>query len=102
MRILGLLGVTVGLPYFVLSTGPFRLFALSNSASLLALVTYPLVVERAWTTRLQQEQNRSKTGDKTRYERDMGARLLTARLSAIIRTQSIRPMPTLRRFTCIF
>ena len=69
LRILGLLGVTVGLPYFVLSTtssllqawyarthhraAPYRLFALSNAASLLALVTYPLVVEPAWTTRLQ-------------------------------------------------
>jgi hypothetical protein len=69
LRILGLLAVTVGLPYFVLSTTssliqswyarthhgavPYRLFALSNFASLLALLTYPLVVEPAWTTRLQ-------------------------------------------------
>jgi hypothetical protein len=69
LRILGLLAVSVGLPYFVLSTTssliqswyarthkgavPYRLFALSNFASLLALLSYPLVVEPAWTTRLQ-------------------------------------------------
>lgn len=59
LRILGLLAVTIGLPYFVLSTTssllqawyarthgaiPYRLFALSNAASLIALVTYPLAV----------------------------------------------------------
>ena len=60
-RILGLLATTIGLPYFLLSTTspllqawyvratktgiPWRLFALSNAASLAALLTYPLVVE---------------------------------------------------------
>jgi SAM-dependent methyltransferase len=60
-RILGLLSVTIGLPYFLLSTtGPlvqawfartfpagtvYRLFALSNFGSLLALVAYPFLVE---------------------------------------------------------
>lgn len=60
-RILGLLASSVGLPYFVLSsTGPlvqawyarthigaypYRLFALSNLGSLLALLSYPLLVE---------------------------------------------------------
>jgi len=60
-RILGLLAVTIGLPYFLLSTtGPlvqawfartfptgtvYRLFALSNFGSLLALVAYPFAVE---------------------------------------------------------
>ena len=60
-RILGLLATTVGLPYFVLSTTgplvqawyarmhigsyPYRLFALSNFGSLLALLSYPLLVE---------------------------------------------------------
>ena len=55
--ILGLLGATIGLPYFLLSTtsplvqawfarrfparSPYRLFALSNLASLLALIGYP-------------------------------------------------------------
>ena len=69
LRILGLLSVTVGLPYFVVSTTsslvqawyarthrgamPYRLFALSNLASMLALLSYPLVVEPALTTRLQ-------------------------------------------------
>ena len=59
-RILGLLAVTVGLPYFLLSTTsplvqtwyarthgavPYRLYALSNLGSMLGLVTYPAVVE---------------------------------------------------------
>jgi hypothetical protein len=64
-RILGLLTVTIGLPYFLLSTtGPlvqawfartfpagtvYRLFALSNFGSLLALVAYPFAVE-PWVT----------------------------------------------------
>jgi hypothetical protein len=69
LRILCLLAATIGLPYFVLSSTsslvqawyarthhgaiPYRLFALSNTASLLALLTYPLVVEPAWTNRQQ-------------------------------------------------
>ena len=68
-RILGLLFVTIGLPYFLLSTtGPlvqawfarsfpagtvYRLFALSNFGSLLALISYPFVVE-PWVTSSQQ------------------------------------------------
>ena len=64
-RILGLLAFTIGLPYFLLSTtGPlvqawfarahttgtvYRLFALSNFASLLALILYPFAVE-PWVT----------------------------------------------------
>src|SRR6266446_869475 len=60
-RILGVLATSVGLPYFVLSTtgplvqawyarshpgaAPYRLFALSNLGSMLALVSYPLAVE---------------------------------------------------------
>jgi hypothetical protein len=60
-RILGLLTVCVGLPYFVLSTtgplvqawfsrtypnrSPYRLYALSNIGSLLALLSYPFYVE---------------------------------------------------------
>lgn len=59
--ILALLGVTIGLPYFLLSSTsplvqawfwrrfrhavPYRLFALSNFASLLALLSYPVLVE---------------------------------------------------------
>jgi hypothetical protein len=59
--ILGLLGATIGLQYFLLSTTsplvqawfwqsyrhavPYRLFALSNLASLLALLSYPVLVE---------------------------------------------------------
>ncbi|HEU0121074.1 MAG TPA: fused MFS/spermidine synthase [Bryobacteraceae bacterium] len=62
-RILGLLATTIGLPYFLLSTSspllqawyvravkegvPWRLFALSNGASLMALLTYPVLVEPA-------------------------------------------------------
>jgi len=68
-RILGLLTVTIGLPYFLLSTtGPlvqawfargfplktvYRLYALSNLASLLALVAYPFLIE-PWVTTLTQ------------------------------------------------
>ncbi|MEK6594153.1 MAG: fused MFS/spermidine synthase [Pseudomonadota bacterium] len=59
--ILGLLGTTIGLQYFLLSTtgplvqawfwqrfrhaAPYRLFALSNFASLLALLSYPVLIE---------------------------------------------------------
>ena len=59
--ILGMLGATIGLPYFLLSTtsplvqcwfarahpgaSPYRLFALSNLASMLALVGYPFLLE---------------------------------------------------------
>ncbi len=69
LGILGLLGVTVGLPYFLLSTTgplvqawyaratrgqlPYRLFALSNFASLLALLSYPPLVEPYLATRSQ-------------------------------------------------
>ena len=68
-RILGLLGVTIGLPYFLLSTtGPlvqawfartfpagtvYRLFALSNFGSLLALISYPFAFEPWITTAVQ-------------------------------------------------
>jgi hypothetical protein len=68
-RILGLLAVTVGIPYFLLSaTGPlvqawyarryrgavpYRLYALSNAGSMCALLSYPLLVEPHVATRLQ-------------------------------------------------
>jgi len=68
-RILGLLAVTIGLPYFLLSTtsplmqawfawrfhhaAPYRLFALSNLASLLALLAYPVAIEPWVTTAMQ-------------------------------------------------
>jgi hypothetical protein len=61
LRILGLLAATIGLPYIVLSAtsplvqiwfsrahplrDPYRLFALSNSASLAALLCYPFLLE---------------------------------------------------------
>ena len=60
-RILLLLGASVGLPYFLLAStspllqawfsrarpgeNPYRLFAISNLASLLALIGYPFIVE---------------------------------------------------------
>lgn len=69
LRILGLLTVTIGLPYVVLSTTgpliqawfarerpgvlPYRLFALSNLGSLLALLAYPIAVEPVLSTRWQ-------------------------------------------------
>jgi len=68
-RIFGLLIVSIGLPFFILSTtgpllqvwfarshqgaSPYRLYALSNVGSLLALVTYPFVVEPELTLRAQ-------------------------------------------------
>src|SRR6185437_13070907 len=61
LRILVLLGATIGLPYLLLAATspllqswfvrthpgaiPYRLFALSNLGSLLALLTYPFAVE---------------------------------------------------------
>ncbi len=67
--ILGLLAVSIGLPYFVLSTtspliqawfarahpgrSPYRLFALSNLASMLALLGYPFLLEPWIATRTQ-------------------------------------------------
>lgn len=69
LRILLLLGLTVGLPYFALSaTSPlvqhwfagsypgrsvYRLYALSNLGSLAALVSYPFLIEPALTRRAQ-------------------------------------------------
>jgi len=83
LRILGLLALTIGLPYFLLSTtspllqawytrsearlhpgsqtssrpaaSPYRLFALSNAASVLALLAYPSVVEPFLTTHRQMQ-----------------------------------------------
>src|SRR5271167_94121 len=68
-RILLLLAATIGLPYVLLSTTspllqawyvaakpgavPYRLFALSNLGSLLALVSFPLLVEPLATTHTQ-------------------------------------------------
>lgn len=70
-RILCLLAATVGLPYFVLSTtgplvqawfsrafrgrSPYRLYSLSNVGSLLALVSYPFVIEPTWNTATQSQ-----------------------------------------------
>ncbi|MBI4893230.1 MAG: fused MFS/spermidine synthase [Acidobacteria bacterium] len=69
LRILGLLAVTIGLPYFMLSTTgplvqawyvqahpgkvPYRLFALSNLGSMAALLSYPPLVEPFLTLRAQ-------------------------------------------------
>lgn len=69
LRILGLLAVTVGLPYFLLSTTgpllqawyarrykgviPYRLYALSNAGSMFALLSYPVLFEPVFTTHEQ-------------------------------------------------
>src|SRR5689334_643162 len=69
LAILMLLGLTVGLPYFLLSTTgplvqawyarrfkgamPYRLYALSNAGSMFALISYPVVFEPVFGTRLQ-------------------------------------------------
>ena len=67
--ILGMLAATIGLPYFLLSTtsplvqvwfarrfparSPYRLFALSNLASMIALLGYPFLLEPWVVTRAQ-------------------------------------------------
>jgi hypothetical protein len=69
LRILGLLSATIGLPYLLLSaTGPllqawylqtnkgvvpYRLYALSNLGSMLALISFPVLVEPRFATRTQ-------------------------------------------------
>jgi hypothetical protein len=69
LQILKLLGATLGAPYFVLSStgpllqqwfsrtnssaSPYRLYALSNIGSLLALVSYPIWFETHFTRRTQ-------------------------------------------------
>jgi SAM-dependent methyltransferase len=69
LRILGLLAVTVGLPYFLLSTTgpllqawyarrfrgalPYRLYALSNAGSMFALLSYPVLFEPVFTSHHQ-------------------------------------------------
>lgn len=69
LRILAVLTMSVGFPFFLLSTTgpllqawfarirpsgtPYRLYALSNLGSLLALLSYPVFVEPALTTRRQ-------------------------------------------------
>ena len=69
LRILGLLAATVGLPYFLLSSTspllqawysrrfggvmPYRLFALSNLGSMLALLSYPTLIEPQMVGKLQ-------------------------------------------------
>jgi hypothetical protein len=69
LRILELLAVSIGMPYFLLATtsplaqtwlararphvNPYRLFALSNLASMLALLGYPLLLEPRSATHQQ-------------------------------------------------
>jgi hypothetical protein len=69
LQILLLLAATVGVPYFVLSStgpllqqwftrthpgvSPYRLFALSNAGSLLALISYPIFFETHFTRKIQ-------------------------------------------------
>src|SRR5260370_12006647 len=70
LRIFGLLAATIGLPYFLLSTTgplvqawfvrerldpggtPYRLYALSNLGSMLALLSYPVLVEPYFPTQM--------------------------------------------------
>ena len=69
LQILGLLAVSIGLPYFLLSTTgpllqawyarrfhgamPYRLYALSNAGSMFALISYPALFEPSFTTHQQ-------------------------------------------------
>jgi hypothetical protein len=71
LRILAILAASVGLPYLLLSTTspllqawyvrtyrgamPYRLFALSNAGSMIALLSYPVVVEPFFAVRRQAE-----------------------------------------------
>lgn len=71
LRITLLLLATVGMPYFLLSStgplvqqwfskactgiSPYRLYALSNAGSLLALVTYPVLFEPMFSSTVQAE-----------------------------------------------
>ena len=69
LGILALLAITVGLPYFLLSTTgpllqawyarrfkgamPYRLYALSNAGSMFALLSYPVLFEPAFSNHEQ-------------------------------------------------
>jgi len=69
LQVLKILGAAVGIPYFLLATNstlmqawfsrdfpersPYRLYALSNFGSLLALVSYPVLVEPGLTLNIQ-------------------------------------------------
>jgi tetratricopeptide (TPR) repeat protein len=69
LQIIGLLAMSIGLPYFVLSAtapllqhwfsrthpdvSPFRLYALSNLGSLLALISFPILFETHFTRTAQ-------------------------------------------------
>ena len=69
LAIITILAVSVGVPYFLLSTNstlmqawfsqtfqkktPYRLYALSNTGSLLALISYPIIFEPNLTLRTQ-------------------------------------------------
>src|SRR5664279_4562181 len=69
LQILGLLAVSVGLPYFLLATTgplmqawyarryqgamPYRLYALSNAGSMFALLSYPVLFEPVFAGRQQ-------------------------------------------------
>jgi len=100
--ILGLLAATIGLPYFVLSTtsplvqawfarshpgrSPYRLFALSNLASMLALLGYPFLLEPWVATRMQA------WGWSTAYVVFVGLCVLAARRS--VRGMAVTVAPT--------
>lgn len=91
LNILLLLGATVGLPYFLLSTSspllqawyaqgrtvakPYRLFALSNAGAMLALATYPVLVEPFFST----------------WHQAIGWSLGFAAFSALCATLALRP-----------
>ena len=106
-RILGLLGATIGLPYFLLSTtGPlvqawfargyplktvYRLYALSNLASLLALLAYPFAIE-PWVTTVTQAWVWS--GAYLLFVLACGAAgILTLRQPAVQQASDVAPMP---------
>src|SRR5260370_8635811 len=101
MDMLALLAVSVGLPYFVLSTTspllqswyaasgagrfPYRLFALSNAASLAALLAYPVAIEPGLAMPRQ-------------LRRWAGGYLALVGLACILALTSTGPWSFLRRF----
>ena len=102
LRILGLLTVSVGLPYFLLSTTspllqawysrkyrtalPYRLFALSNLASLLGLLAYPFLIEPNITIRQQS------TGWSAAYAVFVLIAIVTAWISRNARVDEVCPV----------
>jgi len=109
LLLLGLLGATIGLPYFLLSTTgplvqhwfaqerpgslPYRLFALSNFASLLGLLSYPLLFEPRFTLK---EMSTFWSAGFALFAIFCGALALSGRTRNVAPPQAAAGKPTLR------